>query len=231
MKVFLAFSFRPEDKPLVRYVEQLLSSHFVQVVTGERLGGEQLTPAVKDRIEQSDALVALLTRRDPLAGGGWTTHQWVKDEIGYARARDRKAIAMVEDGVDVGGMYEPHECIHFSRNDLVETLLILSETVGLWKLEKGRTVKVQILPPDLAQRLGAGGTGTTCRHRFWLNGKYSEWREATPVPEVGGTFVYLEGVQDDQLVQLRIEEPGKVWVSAATAQWLQVQLNSGGSNP
>lgn len=71
MKVFLAFSFRPDDKSLVRYLEQLLSSHFVQVVTGERLGGEQLTPAVKGRIEQADGLVAPPTRRDPLAAGGW----------------------------------------------------------------------------------------------------------------------------------------------------------------
>ncbi len=231
MKLFLAFSFRPEDQSLVRQVDQLLSSHLVQVITGERLGGEQLTPAVKARIEQADGLVALLTRRDPLAAGGWTTHDWVKDEIGYARARGRKAISIVEDGVSVGGMHEPHECIHFHRDNLVDGLLILSETIGLWKLERGRTVKVQILPPDLAQRLGTGGAGTTCQHRLWLNGKYSEWREVTPVPELGGTFVYIESVQDEQLVQLRIEEPGKVWVSAATAQWLQVQLTPGGGNP
>jgi hypothetical protein len=231
MNVFLAFSFRTEDRPLVRYVEQLLASQLVQVVTGERLGGEQLTPAVKARIEQADALVALLTRRDQLTGGGWTTHDWVKDEIGYARAKGKRAIALVEDGVDVGGMYEPHECIHLIRDTVIDALLILSENVSLWKWERGRTVKVQILPQELAQKIGVGGPGIRCMHRLCLNGKYSEWREATPVPELGGTFVYIEGVQDDQLVQIRVEEPNKAWQSPATAQWLQVQLNSGGINP
>jgi len=231
MKVFLAFSFRTEDKPLVNYVEQLLASQLVNMVTGERLGGEQLTPAVKARIEQADALVALLTRRDQLSSGGWTTHDWVKDEIGYARAKGKRAIALIEGGVNVGGMYEPHECIHLIRDSVIDALLILSETVGLWKREQGRTVKVQILPQELAQKVGANGPGIRCMYRLCLNGKYGEWREAMPVPELGGTFLYLEGVQDDQLIQIRVEEPNKVWQSPAAAQWLQVQLNSGGTNP
>jgi hypothetical protein len=231
MKVFLAFSFRNEDKPIVNYLEQLLASQLVNIITGERLGGEQLTLAVKARIEQADALVALLTRRDQLAGGGWTTHDWVKDKIGYARAKGKRAIALVEDGVEVGGMYEPHECIHLTKDSVVDALLILSETVSQWKWEGGRTVKVQILPQELAQKVGVGGPGIRCRHRLCLNGKYSEWREATPVPELGGTFIYIEGVQDDQLVQIRVDESDKVWQSPATAQWLQVQLNSGGNYP
>ena len=73
MRVFLAFSFRDEDKLLVQRSQQLLESLSTQVVTGERLGGEQLTAAVKARIDDADALVGLLTRRDQLAqGGGWT---------------------------------------------------------------------------------------------------------------------------------------------------------------
>lgn len=231
MKVFLAFSFRAEDKTLVSYVDQLLASQLIHMVTGERLGGEQLTPAVKARIEQTDALVALLTRRDQLASGGWTTHDWVKDEIGYARTKGKRAIALIEDGVDVGGMYEPHECIHLKRDAVVDALLILSETVSSWKWDLGRTVKVQIQPQELAHKVGMSGSGIRCICRLCLNGKYSEWRDITPVPEFGGTFVYIEGVQDDQLIQIRIEESGKVWQSPATAQWLQVQLNSGGTNP
>ena len=33
MEVFLAFSFRPEDKPLVTFVDQLFASHHIYVVT------------------------------------------------------------------------------------------------------------------------------------------------------------------------------------------------------
>jgi hypothetical protein len=70
-RIFLSFSFRDEDKPLVAAVERLLACHDLQVVTGMRLGGGALTQEVMKRIESCDGLVALLTRRQELAGGGW----------------------------------------------------------------------------------------------------------------------------------------------------------------
>ncbi len=115
MKIFLGFSFRNEDKDIVEQVGQLITSHLVQVETGERLGGEQLTPTVQERIQHCEALVAVLTRRDPKQDGKWTTHQWVLDEMGYARANGKKAIALVEQGVDIGGMYQSHELIPLDK--------------------------------------------------------------------------------------------------------------------
>ncbi len=225
MRVFLAFSFRDEDKLLVQRAQQLLESLSTQVVTGERLGGEQLTPAVKARIEDADALVGLLSRRDPLAqGGAWTTHEWVKQEIQYARDKGKRAIALVEDGVRVEGMAAPHEHVPFARENLVDPLLILAENVAVWRREIGRTVKVQILPQELAQRMGGGGAGVKCKHRLWRNGRSTEWREAVPQPEVGGTFIFVDNVQDDQMLQISIEEANRTWQSPATPQWLSVQL-------
>jgi hypothetical protein len=74
------------------------------------------------------------------------------------------------------------------------------------------------------------GSGISCQYRLCLSGKYSDWHDVTPVPEFGGTFVYVDGVQDDQLVQLQIMEPGKSWGSPAVAQWLQIQMTLGGTN-
>jgi len=227
MKIFLAFSFRDEDKLLVSYLDQLVQSHSVQVVTGERLGGEQLTPAVKARIDQCQALVGLLTRRDPKQAGGWTTHQWVLDEMAYAREHGKRAIALIEDGVDSGGMYQPNEHIPLKRETLAEALIGLSETIGVWRRETGRTLKVQILPTGVAKKAGADNENIRCRHRLWLGGKYTEWREVTPVPEGGGTFVFIEGVQEDHLVQLQLQEQKKKWQSTATSQWVMVHLSPG----
>lgn len=105
MKIFLGFSFRNEDKDIVEQAGQLITSHLVDVETGERLAGEQLTPAVQQRIMNSDALVAILARRDSKQDGKWTTHQWVFDEMGYARANNKNAIALVEEGIEIGGLY------------------------------------------------------------------------------------------------------------------------------
>jgi hypothetical protein len=45
-------------------VERLLSSHNVLIAKGRRLGGAQLTTEVRDRIDGSDGLIALETRRE-----------------------------------------------------------------------------------------------------------------------------------------------------------------------
>ena len=227
MNVFLAFSFRDEDKPLVGYIDRLLASQFVQLRTGENLGGSQLTPTVQRRIEESDALVALLTRRDQLSSGGWTTHQWVLDELAWARSKNKPAVALVEDGVEPGGMFQPHERIHLDRGNPVEALLRLAETVASWKLDVGRQIKVQLAPEEIASKLGEGEV--PCRHRLWHQGRFTEWRDAMPVPEAGGTFLYLDGVREDHLIQIRAEDAGKVWQSPATSQWMMVQLKKGGA--
>ena len=226
MNIFLAFAFRDEDKPLVSYVERLLASQHVQVRTGEQLGGAQLTPEVQARIEESDALIALLTRREALQAGGWTTHPWVRDELAWARARGKRAIALVEDGVVDGGMFQSHEWIALNRDNPAEALVRLAETVGLWNHEAGRLVKVQIAPEEVATELGEGAA--TCRQRLCEQGRFTDWQEVTPIPEAGGTFVYINGVREDHLIQLEAQAAGTTWRSPASSQWMLVQLRGTG---
>lgn len=227
--VFLAFAYRPEDRELSAHVEQLLGSHDVRVTTGERLGGAALTPAVQKRIEDSDGLVGLLTRRDQLANGNWTTHQWVLDELAYARSRNKPAIAVVEDGVNVGGMFQPHEYIALDRQHPLPAFLALSDTVREWKTEIGRTLRVRILPDTLARRVTQGDAQIRCRHRFHGGGRYTDWKETTPFREPGGTFLFLEGVKEDYTIQIEIDDSRTKWVSDNTPQWMPVQLTRRGA--
>lgn len=228
--IFLSFAFRDEDRPLVAAVEQLLASHEVGVVTGKKLGGAALTPAVMARIEECDGLVSLLTRRDQLAGGGWTTHPWVRDELNHARSRNMRAIALVEDGVQTGGAYAEHEWIGLDRENPLEAFLGLSETIGLWKQAAGRTLKVRIMPESLGQALGVGAGPGACRYRFMINGQFTSWVETDLIPETGGTFIYLNGVRDDFMIQIQLEDGPKRWRSVAYPQWLPVELvESGGA--
>lgn len=157
MKVFLAFSFRDEDKPLVAEIARLLRSHSIQMVSGEDLGGEELTPAVKQRIEASDGLIALLTRRDPFLKGGWASHDWVRDELGHAREKKKHTIALVEDGVDVGGMSQPHEFIPLDKSQPEKALLQLARTLGAWEWRGWWRPTLRIAAISLALLLAAAG--------------------------------------------------------------------------
>jgi hypothetical protein len=229
MKIFLGFSFRDADRDIVRWCERQFASQFAHPVTGERLGGEALTPAVQARIDECDAVVGLLTRRDAKADGKYTTHDWVRDEINYARNKGKPAIAMVETDVDVGGMYQSHEIIAFDRASPLEAFLRLAETIGEWKLRMGRKVKVRINPDELGRKLKSVGDDARCSHRLWSKGERTAWTAVTPVPEGDGVYVWVEGVKDDDQIQLRIEGLGKkAWQSNAESQWIGIPLKNGG---
>ena len=222
--VFLAYSFREQDQELVTLVEHLLASHDILAVTGEGVGGGEITPTVRARILGSDGLVALLTRRDALADGGWTTHDWVRHELTVAREAGKPAIGVIESGVSTAGPYGDHERIDLDRTALADGLLSLSRTIGEWKRQAGRTLKVQILPDDVAMQVGEADGEAVCRYRFLSAGEWMDWQPARPIPEVGGTFVYIRGVRDDYLIQLQIDGVGTSWFSRATSQFLPITL-------
>jgi len=223
-KIFLAFSFRQEDRDLVRVVEQVLASHDVRQDNGEDLGGESLTPAIKARIDKSDALVGLLTPRDQKPNGRFDTHPWVRDEINYARAKEKPAIAIVDTSVDLEGAYQEHERIDYNPASPMLTVLKLMRTIGEWKRSAGRRAKVRILPDELGDQVSDGREGAKCSYRLIRNGNPSAWQEAGTVREVGGTFTYLRGLQDDSLIQLRVQISGVTWLSAAAPHWMHVEL-------
>ena len=225
-KIFLSFSFRDADRELVASVEQLLVSHQITVITGRRLGGQSLSEAIKAKINQADGLIALLTRREQLTNGMWTTHDWVRDELNFARITKLPAIALVEDDVQISGAFGEHERIHFNRaTDLWKTFLAISDTIGVWKIRAGRLVKVRIMPETLARnpRLVNGQAKLT--YRYLVDGEFTAWQAITPIREIGGTVVYLPGIHDETMFQLQVHDGTSTWTSPATPQLIEIELD------
>ncbi|MBL7161087.1 MAG: TIR domain-containing protein [Anaerolineales bacterium] len=225
--IFLSFSFRDSDRELVSQLEKLLVSHNINVVTGRRLGGGQLTDEIRSKINQSGALIALLTRRELLASGDWTTHDWVRDELNFARGANKKAIALIETDVQTGGAFGNHEHIPFDRANPMSAFLALSETVGIWKAQSGRIIKVNIMPETLAQHPGHANGQIQCQYRYMKAslGELTEWMTTTTLPEGRGAVVYLRGVQDDYLIQLQIHDGQTQWISPVSPQLVVIELN------
>ncbi|MCB0126592.1 MAG: hypothetical protein KDE58_30250, partial [Caldilineaceae bacterium] len=56
-------------------------------------------------------------------------------------------------------------------------------------------------------------------------GEFYAWQEARQIPEQGGTFIYVTGIQEDFLIQLRIEYGDTHWQSRAMpTQSLPIEL-------
>lgn len=212
-------------RDLVDTVDQLLFSHGLQSVRGKYLGEEPIWTEIDKKIKSSDGLIALLTRRDQLANGGYTTHPYVLQEIGKARAAGRRAIALVETGIKddqlgaEAGIYH----LQWDSDHPLQTFIDLSATLGTWKLEAGRKVKVQILPEDLAKDVGQSNGTFHCRYRLASEGQFSAWQNADAIAEPGGTFLYVDGVNDQHSIQIEISKNGQRWFAPAS-QWLGVTL-------
>src|SRR5215216_4180195 len=98
-RVFIAHRFDAPGRALASEVEDLLTSYELNATTGRELGGDELDDTVKKKIEEADALIALMTRREQLAGSNkWVTHPWVINEYDYAVSKNKRAIAVVETG-------------------------------------------------------------------------------------------------------------------------------------
>lgn len=224
-KVFVSFHFSDDfdspDRQLANRVEGLLRSHGLDLSSGAALGGGPLTDKVRKLIEESDALIALMTRREQLANGEWTTHPWVQDEYGHARGKNMRAIALIETGVAMGGMYQQNEYIPYNSADSLTAFLRLSATLGVWKEESGRLVKLKIQPDQIALDYG---TDAEWRYRFYSSGAYSNWQEIPLSREPGGCFLDLPNVPDGALIQIQTRSNAGLAESINTPQWVYVDL-------
>jgi hypothetical protein len=229
---FVSFQYRSVGDPLLESerrieagIESLLTDHGLRAVTGERLGGELITDGVRRRITQSDCLVAVLSRRDALTSGDrWTTSEWVKAEIDWARSSGKRSIALLEDGVRLAGPGAGYENIPLDREDLLPALMALSRTIGTWCREAGYLRKVRLFPDSVGQELRRDRR-LECRYRQRRGLLAEPWRTAEPVVEPGGTFVYAEGIFDDAAIEVEILEDSRPrWWSPATPQFVPVEL-------
>lgn len=236
MKVFLSHSFSSEDKELVRAVERLLNSQDVVVTTGLRLGGGQLHPEVRNRVDNSDGLVALRTRRDRVGQpdeNRWRSSPWIDYEYAYARDQGKHAISLVENDVEIDGPFDGYERIALDREDQLEAFLALSETVWQWKERIGFQRIVQIRPNDLG-RIFRTNRDLECRYHFIdPEGNPREWVYAKPVLQPSGTLLlYLRGVRnDDTFIEVEILQPqdqNPRWYSPATSQFISVEMQAWG---
>jgi hypothetical protein len=145
----LPLEFEEETNALVKSVRMVLEAMDIpQVVTGEDLGGQQLSTEVKQRIERSQALIALETPWKQLSGDqGYIASDWVRREFTQAETLGKELIAVVHEKVALNSAFKDREHTAFRPPDYTLVLLKLMRTIALWNKKLGRAHKVEILPP------------------------------------------------------------------------------------
>ncbi len=223
--VFLSYHYDEPNTKIARQIEDLLESHNLRATTGDVLAGNSLTEEIKRQIVEADAMIALLTCNQQLANGSWTTHEYVKSELQHARSTHKPAIALVEQGVDVTGLYNDNEFIRYAHADALAAFLKLTRTIWSWKNRSGRTVKLQLLPEATATEIWTNRNGATqWQYRLSSGIRETSWQKAFPRKEPYGLFLFVQVPDDAMSIEVRVTADGKSWVSDSTQFLMPVPL-------
>ncbi|MEM9545550.1 MAG: hypothetical protein AAGA77_06230 [Bacteroidota bacterium] len=223
-KIFISYHFDDQARQLANKVQRLVISHNLIAVTGERLGGEQLSKGVQNRISECQAIIIILTKRE--AG---KTNDWVKDERAFAKGKNLEVITLIEKGLDDKGMFTSMERlkIDFSTNDY--KLLELSEEIGIWKGKLGSLKKLLIRPKDISEKISNSIATHPIRYRIWKSEDYNSrveptWEPITPRPEEGGATLLIPRVRESDLIEVEATVNAGIWGSPAANHNVIVEL-------
>jgi hypothetical protein len=119
-KAFLSHSRSAEDSNVIEFFKKVISSFEIQseVYDYQEIG--RIPDKIKERITQSDCLIAIATRRKKIEGSdNWTFADWIQHEIALANAYNKPIAILAEDGVKVEGFIDADERYEtFSRENL-----------------------------------------------------------------------------------------------------------------
>lgn len=154
MKIFVSYSFRPENRWVTQYVKPLLQCLGHEVLTGEIVdSAATIDEGVKKKIRQCRWVMCFVTRGRPRHDGagavvGYEPPDWVRDELIVARARDQAATEYREQGVEYGGIAPYYAYRPFDRDRLPDLLLDVAEVASQWPVGP---IQLRLAFPDEVQ--------------------------------------------------------------------------------
>ena len=131
MKVFVGYGYNDRDSWIEKQVFPILRGLGFTVVDGKDMHGQVLQPEIESRIQQSDAAIGFFTIRDGQGDADFTSHIWVRDEMVYARGRDKPLIPVKEEGVKVpDGLLGNRQFISLRQDDRLACVVELVGALG-----------------------------------------------------------------------------------------------------
>lgn len=217
-KIFLSYTYNPhpdykqETDELVKNFKIIAESQEIQVYTGVDLGGNRVSSAIKQRIKDCDALVALITPWKD-AYNNPAIPPFVNDEYTFAIDNDKEAIRLWHTTLPIQGMNPDLEYISFDPNQQIDALFKLMRTLVLWKKKIGRSHEIQFLPAELVRKLNIGDANSCCEYQLLINRRPSEWKKIEIWPEPGGLVTYIPNVPDGAKLNLKVTFGDEQWHS------------------
>ena len=217
-KLFLSYTYRshPQHEAdlerLRKYVVRAVEAMGLRVIDGVDVGGRPLDDALRRRIEDADALVALVTPQADDAGNV-VDPAFVLSEFQYAEGRQKPTMRVIHQLLAARGLGAGNEHAPYRPGAELDVILKLMNTIALWTREYGRIARVRVEPEELAAQYDET-QGHRCEFQvISAGGDYRDFERATLQPEPGAAYVVLPKLRQGERVRLRLRMGAKTWQS------------------
>jgi hypothetical protein len=216
-KVFLSYTYRPhpdhaeETERLQRYARRVIEAMGLRVIDGVDLGGGALDDALKERISDADALIALMTPQADQANQ-IDEPQFVASEFTFADARQKPTLRIIHQALQPRGLGAANEYFSFAAGRELDVVFKLMNTLAIWKRELGEAVRLRLEPQDVAGRYDET-QGHECEYQRITTRGMEPWQRAIVLAEPGAAYVYLPKIRTGERVRVRLEVDGERWLS------------------
>lgn len=217
-KIFLSYGYNPRDEWIEERVVPILKALGLEVLDGKDMHGEVLQDGVKERIRQSDGLIAFCTLRPGQETEAFNTHVWVRDEMVFALGLGLPVIEVREEGVNnPEGIVGNRQRIVLKQEDRLASVAELVKAVSGWSMRK-----LQLVPAPAREAEIRGflrNPQFEVRYRTRRNGVDSPHRRGRLERIKGGLYMQVVGLPDDALIEIEGVLNGQVvfgsdWESA-----------------
>lgn len=219
-RVFLSYTYNPhpdhasEIDALERTVRRVIEAMDLRVVDGRYLGGRALEAEIRRRINESDALIALITPQAD-SDGHKVYPQFVDSEFQYARAGGKSTLRILHVNLDAHGLGAGDECVPFQPDKTLDVVMKLLPILAIWKKEGGRPVPIKIQPDHLARQFGDNHFDQ-CEYELMLDdtAPANPAQSAKLWPEPGdNAYVLVQNYVEGAKVRVRLTLNGETWRS------------------
>ncbi len=227
MRVFIGYGYNSRDAWIEKNVFPIIQAMNIDILDGKDLHGEVLQDGVKERIDQSDALIGFCTLRPGQESADFNTHPWVRDEMVYAIGLRRPVLEVRELGVkNPEGLIGNRQRVEFDPSDRLACVAELVQLVSTWSMRKLLLVPAD---PDLARKIhkAIANNQLMVRYRTRIRGRDSKHREGRPEKVNGAVYLNAIGLPSESLVEIegRTEADGLLFNSGwASADLVRIEI-------
>lgn len=215
--VFLSYTYRPHpahaealDK-LRRHVVRALEAIGLRVIDGVDVGGRPLDDALRKLIDDSDALIALLTPQSNEQGDP-VNPEFVLSEFHYANGR-KPTMRVLDPHLNPKGLGDNNEYVSYAPGKELDVILKLLDTVAIWRRDFGSVARIRIEPEELAARYDEK-KGDRCEYQLISpSGEFQDFERIKVSLDPGAAYALLPKMREGVRVRLRLEQGGKTWQS------------------